>query len=132
RLPFQIEYRLRRHDGEYRWVLASGAPQFAHDGSFSGYGSAIDVTDRRLAREALSNLSRSLMDAQEKERAWIARDLHDDVGQSVAVLALQLNDCAQVLPSGTPEHATVQKACDQVDALARDLRGIAHRLHSAK
>jgi PAS domain S-box-containing protein len=133
RLPFQIEYRLRRHDGEYRWVLASGAPQFAHDGSFSGYvGSAIDVTDHRLAREALSNLSRSLMDAQEKERAWIARDLHDDVGQSVAVLALQLNDCAQVLPSGTPEHATVQKACDQVDALAHDLRGIAHRLHSAK
>jgi PAS domain S-box-containing protein len=133
RLPFKVEYRLRRHDGEYRWMMGCGAPIFRPDGSFAGYiGSAIDMTDHRRAREALSNLSQSLMEAQEKERAWIARDLHDDLGQSVAVLAIQLNDCAQVLPSGTAEHVSVQKACDQVATLAQDLRAITRRLHSTK
>jgi PAS domain S-box-containing protein len=133
RLPFKMEYRFRRHDGEYRWILASGAPIFLPDGSFSGYvGSAIDITDQRFAREALSNLSRSLMEAQEKERAWIARELHDDLGQRVAALLIQLHSCKQVLPSGTSEQARVQEACDQMAALANDVHAISHRLHSAK
>ena len=50
RTPFTMEYRLRRHDGEYRWVLDNGVPRFAPDGTFSGYiGSCIDITDRRRA-----------------------------------------------------------------------------------
>ena len=119
RLPFRTEYRLRRHDGEYRWILGSASPTFTRDGSFTGYiGSAIDVTDQRVAKEALSNLSQRLMEVQEKERAWIARELHDDLGQRVAALAMQLNFCAQVLPAGTSERVSVQSACDQMAALA--------------
>ena len=54
REKFSMEYRLRRHDGEYRWVLDIGAPRFNEDGSFAGYiGSCVDVTDRRVAEEAL-------------------------------------------------------------------------------
>ena len=49
-----MEYRLRRHDGEYRWVLDNGVPRFAPDGNFSGYiGSCIDITDRRRAEGQL-------------------------------------------------------------------------------
>ena len=52
--PYQIEYRLRRHDGEYRWILDTGVPRFTAEGIFEGYiGSAIDITDRRRAEEAL-------------------------------------------------------------------------------
>jgi PAS domain S-box-containing protein len=51
---FSIEYRLRRFDGEYRWVLGNGIPRFTPDGSFVGYiGSAIDISDRKQAEEAL-------------------------------------------------------------------------------
>src|SRR6266516_4110191 len=52
REPFTMEYRLRRSDGEYRWVLVSGTPRFAADGAFLGYiGSCIDITERKLAEE---------------------------------------------------------------------------------
>jgi PAS domain S-box-containing protein len=52
REPFTMEYRLRRSDGEYRWVLVSGTPRFAPDGAFLGYiGSCIDITERKLAEE---------------------------------------------------------------------------------
>jgi C4-dicarboxylate-specific signal transduction histidine kinase len=54
RRPFRREYRLRRHDGEYRWILDSGRPRFAADGIFTGYiGSCVDVTDQHLADDVM-------------------------------------------------------------------------------
>jgi diguanylate cyclase (GGDEF)-like protein/PAS domain S-box-containing protein len=62
-LPFKMEYRLRRYDGEYRWLLDNGVPRFSADGTFLGYiGSCIDITDRKqteqlLQRESEKNLA---------------------------------------------------------------------------
>jgi PAS domain S-box-containing protein len=54
REKFSMEYRLRRYDGEYRWVLDIGTPRFNQDGSFAGYiGSCVDFTDRKAAQQAL-------------------------------------------------------------------------------
>jgi PAS domain S-box-containing protein len=66
RRPFTMEYRLRRRDGEYRWILDSGGPRFAPDDTFLGYiGSCIDITEHkqaeeeaRIHREELAHLSR--------------------------------------------------------------------------
>ena len=58
-LAFTMEYRLRRHDGKYRWVLDNGVPRFAPDGIFSGYiGSCIDITDRKQIEEELRKSDR--------------------------------------------------------------------------
>ena len=52
RRPFKLEYRLRRFDGEYRWVLDSGQPIYDLDNQFSGYiGSCLDITERKQAEE---------------------------------------------------------------------------------
>ena len=67
--PFQMEQRLRRHDGEYRWVLSAGVPRYNVDGSVAGYiGTAVDITERKLADEALSTVSQKLIEAHEEER----------------------------------------------------------------
>jgi PAS domain S-box-containing protein len=62
---FRMEHRLRRYDGEYRWVLEHGVPRFDQDGSFVGYiGIAVDVTDRKRTEEALHDRERALTEAQ--------------------------------------------------------------------
>jgi PAS domain S-box-containing protein len=63
--PFKMEYRLRRHDGEYRWVLDEGVPLFSHDGSFAGYiGSCVDITERRHAEDASRRTEMELRESQ--------------------------------------------------------------------
>ncbi|MGH7452228.1 MAG: PAS domain S-box protein, partial [bacterium] len=54
RRKFEMEYRLRRADGEYRWVLDTGVPRFSPNGDFAGYiGLCLDITERKRAEEAL-------------------------------------------------------------------------------
>jgi PAS domain S-box-containing protein len=54
RQEFKMEYRMRRHDGEYRWILDHGVPRFFPDGSFAGYiGSCIDITEHKRAERVL-------------------------------------------------------------------------------
>lgn len=58
RQPFELEYRLRRHDGGYGWVLDKGVPHFAHDRSFQGYiGSCLDISERKRAEQTKSLLA---------------------------------------------------------------------------
>ena len=66
REPFTMDYRLRRHDGEYRWVLDNAAPLFDADGSFAGYiGACFDVTEFRRAEAERTSAEESL---RRKER----------------------------------------------------------------
>jgi len=85
RKPFQIEYRLQRRDGQYRWVLDNGVPKFESGGVFAGYiGSCIDITDVKRAEQELV-LNQALRQSEEKyhrivetmtEGVWILD--HDD------------------------------------------------------
>jgi PAS domain S-box-containing protein len=133
REEFRMEYRLRRHDGEYRWVLDIGVPRFDQEPSFVGYiGSCVDITDRKLAETALANVNRRMIEAQERERTRIARELHDDIGQRLALLAINL---AQLQQDGTglPKlRSRVGELKDQASEIAADIHTISHRLHSSK
>jgi len=131
---FRMEYRLRRHDGQYRWVLDIGVPRFAPDLSFAGYiGSCVDITDRKLAEEALSHLSHRLIEAQEQERSRIARELHDDIGQRLSLLVVELERLQQ------NSYDTPAEVCVRIDELRKqaleivtDVQSLSHELHSSK
>jgi PAS domain S-box-containing protein len=133
RESFQIQYRLRRRDGEYRWILDSGVPRFDPDGSFAGYiGSAIDITERKLAEETLSMVSRKLIEAHEEERAWLARELHDDISQRLALLLIRLGNLKRSETSLLKLRRGLEHAIQDVSSLATDVQGLSHRLHSSK
>jgi PAS domain S-box-containing protein len=134
REAFRIEYRLRRSQGDYRWLLESAEPRLTPDGSFIGYiSSAIDITDLKAARATLSNLNRRLMEAQEQERTRLARELHDDVSQRMTLLAIELDQLRNSLPDNAVEAKGLIVALnDAIAALGKDLQAISHRLHSSK
>lgn len=130
REAFQIEYRMRRRDGQYRWLLDSGVPRFDAGGSFVGYiGSAIDVTEHKLAEAALSAMSQQLIESQEKERTCIARELHDDIGQRFSLLMINMQRlCNRTSLAET--KAGIQEAIQQISELVGETRALSHRLHS--
>jgi len=133
RQSWKMQYRLRRNDGEYRWVFDIGVPRFNSDGSFAGYiGSCLDVTERKLAEDALARLSGQLIEAQEKERKRIAREIHDDYNQRLAVLAIDIERLAQNVEEvsavgGQQLHELFYRVSD----LSVDLHSLSHRLHSS-
>jgi PAS domain S-box-containing protein len=135
RQSFTMQYRLRRHDGEYRWILDTGVPRFNSDGSFAGYiGSCIDDTDRKLAEESLSTVGRRLLDAQEQERSRIARELHDNINQRLALLAIRLQAFEQSTsansdPSQKKELRDLWKLTNEI---AADIQHMSHQLHPSK
>jgi PAS domain S-box-containing protein len=132
--PFSNEYRLRRSDGAYRWMFDVAAPRLNGDGSFAGFiGSAIDVTDQKLAQQALEKMSGQLIEAQEKERSRIARELHDDICQRLALLSMELdqaNRTANESADTTKQRLTeIRQHCSEI---AGDVQSLSHELHSAR
>jgi PAS domain S-box-containing protein len=92
----------------------------------------IDITQRKLAEAALANVSRKLIEAQEQERTRIGRELHDDVSQRLALLAVQLQQLNQnslILPEVRSRMGELQK---QASEIAADIQSLSHELHSAK
>ena len=133
RESFKMQYRLRRNDGEYRWVFDIGVARFNPGGSFAGYiGSCIDVTERKMAEEALASLSGRLIDAQEEERKRIAREIHDDYNQRLALLAINLEELADEI-GDFPAKAgqEIHRIWNQIDELGADLHSLSHSLHSS-
>ncbi len=128
---FELEYRLRRADGEYRWIVDYAVPRFDSSGAFCGYiGSCIDITDRKVAEEQLQDLSGRLIQAQEDERTRIARELHDDFGQRLADLQISLAKLRQDPGRSSCEADQELSAIEEATSLlSSDLADLSHQLH---
>jgi PAS domain S-box-containing protein len=128
---FADEYRMRRHDGVYRWIFDVASPRLNGDGSFAGFiGSAVDVTDQKMAREALEKVSGQLIAAQEKERSHLARELHDDICQRLALLSLQIEKVTQDWGSGqAPVGDQLNQIWQECSTLTSDVQALSHELH---
>ena len=147
RTPFVAEYRARRADGVYRWLLDSGVPKYARDGSYTGYiGCVIDITERREAEDRIresqaalevshreiQHLAGRLIEAQDVERARIARDLHDDVSQQLAGLSIALSSLKHRMDEALVSEelkADLRALHQRATALAQNVRDLSHDLH---
>lgn len=134
RVDFEMEYRLLRHDGKYRWVVDYGVPRVESDGTFCGYiGSCVDITDRKMNAESLEELGGRLIAAQEEERGRIARELHDDFSQRLALLGIGLSRLWKKRPESEEEERTlVRELWNRIQEISSDVHRLSHQLHSSK
>ena len=127
---FSIEYRYVHPDGGERWIqhLAGAATRDAGGHAVRTYGVLRDVTDRKRAEEESRDLSRRLIRAQEEERALLARELHDDVSQRLAVLAIDVGRAELAAADG--EQAEAMRAVREgLVSLSEDIHSLAYQLH---
>jgi PAS domain S-box-containing protein len=116
-----------------RWISASYVPTLNASGVVDGWVAVIvDVTERKLAEEAISKVSQILIQAQEQERSRLARELHDDISQRVALLALTLQDVSRGLPLSAELCRQIGEVYKQLVELGNDIRALSHSFHSPR
>jgi len=143
---YEVEYRLRGKGGDYRWFRARAVPiRDLEEKIVKWYGTCSDIHDSKLLEQSirdnavelekmvdrrtneLRRLSVRLMAAQDQERRRIARDLHDGLGQELAVAKMILDKMLLQEPS-QPQEACVQ-ASSIIDRAIQQVRTMSHLLH---
>jgi PAS domain S-box-containing protein len=128
------EFRIVQPDGTAHWLAARGKFYYARDGSAERMiGVSMDITERKLAEETLSDMNRRVIEAEERERDRIAKDLHENVGQRLALLAIAIEQLKNDFPDQTAE------LLERMDAVWRktleiltDVKASAHELYSPR
>ena len=129
--PYELVLEMVRADGTHRWIMGRGEAQRDSMGHVTGLrGTVQDITERKLAEEALSSVNGRLIEAQESERARIARELHDDIGQRLAMLALALEHFKELQPAASGEALSCLDALlEQTAEIATGVQALSHELH---
>jgi signal transduction histidine kinase len=125
KIPYELDLEAKRLDGSRLWLTsrgeavvdASGHPIYLR-------GTTQDITDRKLSEDALMAMSGRLITAQEEERTRIARELHDDLSQRMAILQIGLEQFKQ----GMPDISS--NARQQLDTLAETAKEVSSDIHS--
>jgi PAS domain S-box-containing protein len=125
-----VEYRFLHPSRGERWFqhVSTVVGRHGASGAIRTFGILRDITESKRAEEELSTLSRRLIQAQEAERALIARDLHDDVTQRMAVLAIELGRAESSAPGGA-QTETLRTVREGLIRLSEDIHSIAYQLH---
>ena len=126
-----LTFRLYASDGRVVWVrtLISLVSTEGEKKRMSGF--MVDISESKQAEEAMKDLGGRLIAAQEMERSRIARDLHDDFNQRLALLSIELEQLGK-----RSQKADLRQPCvklqKQVQEMSADIQGLSHRLHPAK
>ena len=98
-----------------------------------------DITERKIAKQKLNEAQRSLVEltnrliqVQDEERRLMARELHDDIGQRLSLLMMQLEGIRRKLPAASPERGTLKHTLTELDELTGDVHDLSHQLYSTK
>jgi PAS domain S-box-containing protein len=123
--PYELDLEMVLPDGGRRWLLARGeALRDAGGRVVKLRGTVQDITERRRAEQALSVLGRRLIESQEAERFRVARELHDDVGQRLALLSIALDRLIQ------SEEGSYEELRGQLAAVQTVVHSLSHELHA--
>jgi PAS domain S-box-containing protein len=131
RLPYDLEYRTLRPDGSIRWVHALGSGYYDELGTpLRMVGVVFDITERKEADQERLDLAGRLINAQEQEQSRLARELHDDFGQRLAMLALNLAGAEEMVKEPKVREE-LHKLWNEIGEIGDDLHSVSHRLHSS-
>jgi PAS domain S-box-containing protein len=123
RKPFRMEYRLRRADAEYRWVLESGIPRYTGAGEFAGYiGSNIDITDLKRAEEERERLRQAQADLAHINRVTtmgeLTASLAHEIKQPISAAIMDAGTCVEWLARDKPD---VEEARNAISRIVQDV-----------
>ena len=128
-VSLEVEYRLVMEGGGIRWLSAHGRRQTVTDGGIGRLiGLTYDITRQRQAEEVLRSLNRRLIQAHEDERSHLARELHDDLTQRLARLAIDLGRLDR-LESPDDRRSNLGSVREDLARLSEDVHTLAYRLH---
>ena len=132
--PFDCVHRVIRPDGSLRFAHTQGEPITNDQGQVVRLvGTVLDITEQKLAENALSGVTRRLFEAQEQERARIARELHDDINQRLAMLTIHLGQVQEDYSDLPTEliHRLGNLKKESAE-ISKDIQSLSHELHLAK
>lgn len=129
---YDFEYRMIAKDGRIIWFhdLVSVLHQDGEPKTICGF--LIDITERKQTEEALINLSGRLISAQEEERKRIARELHDDLNQRMALLSIELAQLGQQIQKPRGLRSLVRSLQTKAQEISAEIHRLSYRLHPSK
>jgi len=134
KIPYELDLEAKRLDGTRLWLTsrgeavldASGRPIYLR-------GTTQDITDRKLTEEALLAMSGRLITAQEEERTRIARELHDDLSQRMAVLQIGLEQFKRGIPEiSSQSQQQLLTIAQMASEVSSDIHSMSYQLHPAR
>jgi PAS domain S-box-containing protein len=139
RTSYRIEKRFFRKDGSIMWGQVSVSMlKRSHGSTPLVIGMISDVTAQKTVEESLhkrdqelQNLAGQLITAQEAERSRISRELHDDIGHRIALLACELEQFRRSAPALRQENRGLEDLQRHIDQLGTDIHNLSHELHSS-
>jgi PAS domain S-box-containing protein len=129
----RVSHRMAGPDGSLIWVEKTGSAHFNEQGNMLRIvGMVADITERKLAEAALADVSGRLIAAQEQERNRIGRELHDDIGQRLAMLAIKLEQLHEATPDLPEVRRRICELQKHAIEITTDIEHVSHELHPAK